>query len=462
MAEENVQEKLDSANPKDGALVAGRDALLDVATPIAVTQGLQSLGKKIIGRVNIDRLKHGKDTSLGHKNSLAGNVEKKSDELKELMVQNKNAAKEANDTKNVASPLMVIMNNFRKEAEIGPLFDSDIGKILKEDAGLSPNQVNRAMKRWYDENKNSGNVAKLIEAKDPDVTWGHSMRVSETTYQVAKKAGLSDKEAQKLADAALLHDIGKIQVPEAVINSTAKFKNGEFEHLKKWMNDHDVIGGEILESTPYEAKIAEGHHWAHGHSDKSKESGYVSIADIYDAAMAPRSYKGQKSKHGALYDEDGIEWNLNKGEITQDYVDLIRAAEKDLKEYYKVDSDLQDAYKSLKANAIKSKVMKDYETSNDKTLGAILEAMFMRQHFTKNLDKGGIKPTNAPTASEVLSSAIPSYRSKTDKVNEIKKWYEKGYSNDEIDSLIMKTDFNNNNEVTKLWKLMNKYINSES
>lgn len=178
--------------------------------------------------------------------------------------------------------------------------------------------------------------------------------------------------------------------------------------------------------------------------------------------MAPRSYKGQKSKHGALYDEDGIEWNLNKGEITQDYVDLIRAAEKDLKEYYKVDSDLQDAYKSLKANAIKSKVMKDYETSNDKTLGAILEAMFMRQHFTKNLDKGGIKPTNAPTASEVLSSAIPSYRSKTDKVNEIKKWYEKGYSNDEIDSLIMKTDFNNNNEVTKLWKLMNKYINSES
>lgn len=462
MADENVQEKLDNANPKDGSLVAGRDALLDVATPIAVTQGLQSLGKKIIGRVNIDRLKHGKDTSLGHKNSLAGNVEKKSDELKELMVQNKNAAKEANDTKNIASPLMVIMNNFRKEAEIGPLVDKDIEKILKEDAGLNPSKVDRAIKRWYNKNKDSGNVAKLIEAKDPDVTWGHSLRVSETTYQVAKKYGLNEKEAQKLADAALLHDIGKVQVPEAALNTEANFKEDQFKHLKKWLDDHDIRGAEILSSTPYEAEIAKGHHWTHGHSDKSTNSGLVSISDIYDATVSPRSYKSKMSVDKALNSEKGIRWNINQGEITEDYLDLIKALEKDglLKDYYKIESPLRDAYKSMKANAIKSKVMKDYETSNDKTLGAILEAMFMRQHFTKNLDKGGIKPTNAPTASEVLSSASPSYRSKTDKVNEIKKWYEKGYSNNEIDKLIVETDFNNNKDVTKLWKVMNDYINS--
>jgi hypothetical protein len=288
------------------------------------------------------------------------------------------------------------------------------------------------------------------------------MRVSETTYQVAKKYGLNEKEAQRLADAALLHDIGKVQVPEAALNTEANFKEDQFKHLKKWLDDHDIRGAEILSSTPYEAEIAKGHHWTHGHSDKSTNSGLVSISDIYDATVSPRSYKPKMSVDKALNSEKGIRWNINHGEITEDYLDLIKALEKDglLKDYYKVESPLRDAYKSMKANAIKSKVMKDYETSNDKTLGAILEAMFMRQHFTKNLDKGGIKPTNAPTASEVLSSASPSYRSKTDKVNEIKKWYEKGYFNDEIDSLIMKTDFNNNKDVTKLWKVMNDYINS--
>ena len=67
---------------------------------------------------------------------------------------------------------------------------------------------------------------------------------------------------------------------------------------------------------------------------------------------------------------------------------------------------------------------------------------------------GAVESTGLPTLSEVISELSPSFKTKAEKLDDIKRWYKNGFSNDEIDKLIVDTDFKDNKQVTKLWKLM--------
>lgn len=67
---------------------------------------------------------------------------------------------------------------------------------------------------------------------------------------------------------------------------------------------------------------------------------------------------------------------------------------------------------------------------------------------------GVVQSTSLPSLSEVISEASPSFRTKAEKLEDIKRWYNNGFSNDEIDKLIVDTDFKDNKQVTKLWSLM--------
>ena len=97
----------------------------------------------------------------------------------------------------------------------------------------------------------------------------------------------------------LLHDVGKIGVPDAVINKPAKLTDAEFELIKT----HPVKGAKILENIKDMPKLADGARWHHerygggGYPDGLKgdeipeEARIIAVADSYDAMTSRRSYR---------------------------------------------------------------------------------------------------------------------------------------------------------------------------
>ena len=101
-------------------------------------------------------------------------------------------------------------------------------------------------------------LALAIEAKD-HTTHTHLQRVRTYAIEVAKELSLSEEQIEALRAAALLHDIGKLAVPEQIINKPGKFTPEEFEKMKV----HPLVGAEILERVafPYPvAPIVRSHH----------------------------------------------------------------------------------------------------------------------------------------------------------------------------------------------------------
>ncbi len=80
-----------------------------------------------------------------------------------------------------------------------------------------------------------------LDAKDP-YTAGHSQRVSDMALKVCQLIGASEERMEQIHIAAHLHDIGKIGVPDAVLNKTERLTDEEWEYIKK----HPQIGAEIL------------------------------------------------------------------------------------------------------------------------------------------------------------------------------------------------------------------------
>ena len=81
----------------------------------------------------------------------------------------------------------------------------------------------------------------MIEAKD-SYTKGHSVRVSEYSARLAKELGWSEDKIGNLRYVALLHDIGKVGIPDSVLNKPGKLNEIEFSVIKS----HTSIGGDIL------------------------------------------------------------------------------------------------------------------------------------------------------------------------------------------------------------------------
>jgi putative nucleotidyltransferase with HDIG domain len=141
-------------------------------------------------------------------------------------------------------------------------------------------------------------LAKTIDAKDK-YTNGHSFRVSRYSMALARKIGWSEDEIQTLGREGLLHDIGKIGVPDAVLNKPGRLTDEEF----KIIQSHTLVGDTILKqsgSLTDTALVARHHHErydGHGYPDGLKgesiplHARLVAIADAYDAMRSDRIYR---------------------------------------------------------------------------------------------------------------------------------------------------------------------------
>lgn len=141
-------------------------------------------------------------------------------------------------------------------------------------------------------------LAKTIDAKDK-YTNGHSFRVSEYAVKLAGKLGWNDEELHGLERESLLHDIGKIGIPDAVLNKPGRLTDEEFEIIK----GHTTIGQTILSNIEGMKSAADAAAYHHERYDgtgypeglKGEEipvhARIISIADAFDAMRSDRVYR---------------------------------------------------------------------------------------------------------------------------------------------------------------------------
>lgn len=141
-------------------------------------------------------------------------------------------------------------------------------------------------------------LASAIDAKDK-YTHGHSSRVAQYSKEIAFLSGKSEQECEEIYYAALVHDVGKIGISDAVINKKGRLTEEEYEEMKK----HPVIGKTILENANLSPFLQDG---AYSHHERYDGKGYpegkkgeetpeiariIAVADAYDAMTSKRSYR---------------------------------------------------------------------------------------------------------------------------------------------------------------------------
>lgn len=166
--------------------------------------------------------------------------------------------------------------------------------------------------------------ANLVDAKDP-YTKGHSARVSLYTQKIAEKMGLHESEVKTLGYIALMHDCGKIGIPDNILTKPARLTQEEF----KIMESHTTYGGNVLEDFTSINGIVEGalyHHERYdgkGYPKKLKGESIplyariICVADALDAMNSDRCYRSHlrpdlikkelKNNSGTQFDPEIVE-----------------------------------------------------------------------------------------------------------------------------------------------------------
>ena len=143
-------------------------------------------------------------------------------------------------------------------------------------------------------------IAHAVDAKDSN-TSQHSFRVSEYAVAIARRLGYSAERCEELRKIALLHDIGKIGIPDAILNKPGKLTDEEYAIMKT----HVLRGGEILKDFTliknasvgalYHHERYDGKGYCHGlkREEIPLDARIIGIADAFDAMTANRVYRKQ-------------------------------------------------------------------------------------------------------------------------------------------------------------------------
>ncbi|MBP5608618.1 MAG: HD domain-containing protein [Lachnospiraceae bacterium] len=173
-------------------------------------------------------------------------------------------------------------------------------------------------------------VARALDSRDK-YTKGHSFRVAEYSSRIAQAYGMDDRDCFRVYNSAMLHDIGKIKIPESIIGSAGHLTDAEEAELRK----HPVLGGEILsevEEIPYLRTAALYHHERYdgkGYPEgrKGEEipiiARIVAVANAYDEMTSHKSSRepyAQGKVREALLSASGREFDP---EIVKIMIDMI-------------------------------------------------------------------------------------------------------------------------------------------
>lgn len=182
--------------------------------------------------------------------------------------------------------------------------------MQKRELELAKNQIEMG-------NETVLTIARTVDAKDEN-TSQHSVRVSEYSVLIAKRLGFDDVQCETLRKTALLHDIGKIGIPDRVLNKPSRLDDEEYAIMKS----HVVKGAEILKKFTLIDNVQEGalyHHERYDgkgyvHGLKGEEiplnARIIGIADAFDAMTANRVYRKK-------LDFEFVIGELKKGRGTQ-------------------------------------------------------------------------------------------------------------------------------------------------
>ena len=180
-------------------------------------------------------------------------------------------------------------------------------------------------------------IADTIDAKD-SYTRGHSSRVADYSVAIAKKLGFSQQELDNLYYTALLHDIGKIGIPDYILNKPDKLTAEEYEVMK----EHPQKGGNILRNITIIDEIKDGAAYHHERYDgKGYNSGLkgeeipliariIGVADSLDAMASTRTYRTARSLPyiiSELKKNAGTQFDPNIAKIM---IDLLTSGELNL------------------------------------------------------------------------------------------------------------------------------------
>lgn len=160
-------------------------------------------------------------------------------------------------------------------------------------------------------------LVKTIDAKDP-YTNGHSVRVAEYSKMIAEQEYSDTQKIQNIHNIALLHDIGKIAIPDEIINKPGKLTDEEYNLIKA----HTITGAQILSEISSYPDLINGAKYHHERYDgrgypcglKGEEipeiAAIIGVADAYDAMTSNRSYR-------KMLPQDVVRNEISKGLGTQ-------------------------------------------------------------------------------------------------------------------------------------------------
>jgi putative nucleotidyltransferase with HDIG domain len=150
-------------------------------------------------------------------------------------------------------------------------------------------------------------LAVAVDAKDP-YTHGHSQRVAAYAVRVARQLGLDERLMPQIEMGGLLHDVGKIGVPDHVLLKPGKLDDAEFAMIKR----HTEIGHEILRPVGFEPLVTD---IVRHHHERMNGRGYpdglngesiplvariVGVCDAYDTMTSERAYQRSRGHEGAV------------------------------------------------------------------------------------------------------------------------------------------------------------------
>ncbi|MGB9721937.1 MAG: HD-GYP domain-containing protein [bacterium] len=175
-------------------------------------------------------------------------------------------------------------------------------------------------------------IAKTLDVKD-EYTADHSLRVLDYAMKIANELNLSETDKEILKQACLLHDIGKLGIPDGILNKKGPLSEKE----KRYIRNHPILGKKILGTMSEFKPILD---IVYSHHERVDGNGYpegldrdkipllariIAVADTFDAMISERPYRKAKSKETAIKELITVKDTQLDGEIVELFLKVVNA-----------------------------------------------------------------------------------------------------------------------------------------